>query len=564
MSASELSGNVYLYQRFSSQAQEGNSSLFRQGEAQREWLRNHPNCSVVELEGKPLIDSGLSAFSGKHLRSGSLGRLVAAIESKVVPKGSIILVEHFSRLSRMTITETGKLLDKIWDHDISIVTARDHTIYSPSMRDDVATRMRLIFEIDKAHSDSKWRSEKVKSSWVRRELNAKENKVAPKMRMPFWLNREGKLNEYADVVRDIFKLHADGLGQVLIERALRKKYGEIKPLKNVNPTKIIRIIQNPKCIGLVYNEKLYDAVVSNEIFYNAQRICEERLFKSVRADRKWPLHGMVKCGHCGSGMSIQQSAKTLPLLRCSRKQRSAGEYCDSPTTTFPYVIAYHFFHIYLEPIVLALLTNLQVNNKSKSKKVELQQQLKNLQRAYTSAEELYNELIVEGKDTKVPLRSMTSINEKITSISEELERLQAIDNKHSTLVSISRDLKNSLHEDSKKYNIELNKLGLKIVLKNKELLFGLDETDIVARLKYSHYDRKLRGYIYDFQGSSEFYANEYISGMVRTDDWTIDRLLNPRADLPLTPKKLASIVYEANLNEQAGLLFPIKRDYENQ
>lgn len=558
MSASELSGNVYLYQRFSSQAQEGNSSLFRQGEAQREWLRNHPNCSVVELEGKPLIDSGLSAFSGKHLSSGSLGRLVAAIESKVVPKGSIILVEHFSRLSRMTITETGKLLDKIWDHDISIVTARDHTIYSPSMRDDVATRMRLIFEIDKAHSDSKWRSEKVKSSWARRELNAKESKIAPRMRMPFWLNREGKLNEFADVVRDIFKLHADGLGQVLIERSLRQKYGEIKPLKNVNPTKIIRIIQNPKCIGLVYNEKLYDAVVSNEIFYNAQRICEERLFKSVRADRKWPLHGMVKCGHCGSGMSIQQSAKTLPLLRCSRKQRSAGEYCDSPTTTFPYVIAYHFFHIYLEPIVLALLTNLQVNNKSKSKKVELQQQLKNLQRAYTSAEELYNELIVEGKDTKVPLRSMTSINEKITSISEELERLQAIDNKHSTLVSISRDLKNSLHEDSKKYNIELNKLGLKIVLKNKELLFGLDETDIVARLKYSHYDRKLRGYIYDFQGSSEFYANEYISGMVRTDDWTIDRLLNPRADLPLTPKKLASIVYEANLNEEAGLLFPIK------
>ena len=555
MSASELSGNVYLYQRFSSQAQEGNSSLFRQREAQREWLRNHPNCNVVELEDKPLIDSGMSAFSGKHLRSGSLGRLVAAIESKVVPKGSIILVEHFSRISRMTITETGKLLDKIWDHDISIVTARDHTIYSPIMRDDVATRMRLIFEIDKAHSDSKWRSEKVKSSWVRRELNAKENKIAPKMRMPLWLNREGKLNEYADVVRDIFKLHSEGLGQVLIGRALRKKYGKIEPLKTVNPTKIIRIIQNPKCIGLVYNEKLYDPVVNDEIFYNAQRICEERLFKSVRADRKWPLHGMVKCGHCGSGMSIQQTGEALPLLRCSRKQRSAGENCDSPTTTFPYIIAYHFFHIYLEPVILSLMTDLQQNGKSEGEKLELSQKIQNLQKAYVSAKELYDEFLEGGKDTKIPLNTMSEIDVKIDKLDKKLLSFVADDRRRLSLKSISKEMQNLSDKDSKKYNIELNKLGLKIILKEKVLSFSIEDSDFLANLKYLKYDRKKKSYLYEFSTNSSLYNSDHIVGNVRTKDWSIQRLLHPKSDSLVAQGRIATLMGELDLYNSIGLSF---------
>lgn len=79
-----MSGNVYLYQRFSSSNQEGNSSLFRQGEAQKEWLARHPNCVVVELDDQPLINAGLSAYTGKHVEHGPLGRLVKAIESGLV------------------------------------------------------------------------------------------------------------------------------------------------------------------------------------------------------------------------------------------------------------------------------------------------------------------------------------------------------------------------------------------------------------------------------------------------------------------------------------------------
>lgn len=556
MSASELSGNVYLYQRFSSHTQEGNSSLFRQGEAQREWLRNHPSCNVVELEGKPLIDAGVSAFSGKHLSSGSLGKLVAAIESKVVPKGSIILVEHFSRLSRMTITETGKLLDKIWDHDISIVTARDQSVYSPSKRNDLATRMRLIVEIDKAHSDSKWRSEKVKSSYSQREYNAKKNKIAPKMRMPFWLDQKGKLNEYAEVVRDIFKLHAEGLGQVLIERALRKKYGKIKPLKNVNPTKIIRIIQNPKCIGLVYNEKLYESVVSDKDFYNAQRICKERLFTSVRPDRKWPLHGLVKCGHCGSGMSIQQSAESLPLLRCSRKQRSGGESCDAPTT-FPYVVAYHFFLVYVEPLILAKISNAKRSSTSHEQKTKLTYELKGLQIKLADLTEHYK----KTEKVSVTIFSlMDDLDAKINNIEIQLAKIQAEIEKNLNIAAISKEIVELSSTDPLKYNLELNRIGNKIILKDKELSFSLEGNDVIARFKYSQYDRKCKAYQCVFYGSKEYYRkSEYVTE-VRTSDWDIDRLMNPQKDRGSASEVAARTMYYLKLHSESGNLDILLKD----
>lgn len=556
MSNDKLSGNVYLYQRFSSQAQEGNSSLYRQGEAQREWLSNHPGCEVVELEGKPLIDAGVSAFSGKHLSSGSLGRLVAAIESKVVPKGSIILVEHFSRISRMAITETEKLLDKIWDHDISIVTARDQSIYSPKMRDDLTTRMRLILEIDKAHSDSKWRSEKVKSSWLRRENNAKENKIPPKMRMPFWLNREGGLNEFADVVRDIFKLHAQGLGQVLIERSLRKKYGEIKPLMNINPTKIIRIIQNPKCIGLVYNEKLYEAVVKDEVFYNAQRICKERLFTSVRPDRKWPLHGLVKCGHCGSGMSIQQSADSLPLLRCSRKQRSGGESCDAPTT-FPYIVAYHFFSVYVEPLILAKISDVKRSSTSHEQKAELKYKLKERQEKLADLKDHYK----NSEKVSVTIFSlMEELDAEINDIVNQLAEVQAEIERNLNLAAISNEIVELSYSDPLQYNLELNRIGNKIFLKNKELSFSLEENKVIAKFKFTQYDRKRKAYQCIFYGSKDYFKKSEFVTEVRTCDWDVDRLLNPHKDRDFSAKDAARTFYYSKLYSESSNLDILLQD----
>ncbi len=111
----------------------------------------------------------MSGWSGKHIEQGSLGKLLQAIEEGIVQPETLILVEHFSRLSRQNIDKTEELLRKIWQHGITIVTIRDNGLYPPSTINDMPLRIRLIVEIEQAFKESEWRSAKVKGSYVKRE-----------------------------------------------------------------------------------------------------------------------------------------------------------------------------------------------------------------------------------------------------------------------------------------------------------------------------------------------------------------------------------------------------------
>lgn len=560
MDTYNISGNVYLYQRFSSAKQEGNSSLFRQGEAQRDWLSRHPHCVVVELDEQPLIDSGVSAFTGQHLETGSLGRLVRAIEAGLVERGSIILVEHFSRLSRMDIDQSEDLIKKIWKHGISIVTARGNGYYPPESVNDTKSRIALIIEIEKAHEESVWRSKKVKGSWQRREKLAKEHKVPPKMRMPFWLNGDGTLNDFAPVVRDIFKLHALGKGQVLIERELRERYGDIKPLLNVNPTKIIRILKSEKCIGRVYGEKLFEAAVDDDTFYNAQRIHAGKLFTSVREDRKWPLHGMVKCGHCGSGMSIQQTNGSFPLLRCSKKQRSGGMYCSS-STTFPYVVAYHFFIHYVEPVMLAMMTDNQRLKSSELECVKVKQKIAKLRVALAEAHSQYKLRIEAGKSASATLAVMDDLHADIELLELQVRDTQGKISAQKSLKSISKEIYALSIYNPSEYNLELNKTGFKILLKDRILTFySPDSKKVIASLHYVSYDRNRMSYIYSFKGVRDLYNVELFNGEVRTKDWTVEKLLNPREERELVPTDFAAMIHSMKIQADSGTSFIFNSD----
>jgi hypothetical protein len=599
MDNENLSENVYLYQRFSSSKQEGNSSLYRQTEAQNAWLIRHPKCKVVTLDDEPLIDAGISAYTGKNVKEGSLGRLVQAIESGVIDKGSIILVEHFSRLSRMDIDNTEELVRRIWKHGISIVTARGNNYYPPEAVNDSRSRIGLILEIEAAHADSKWRSEKVKSSWERREVDAKEKGITPRMRMPFWLDKMGKLNEFSPVVEDIFALHAQGLGQVLIERAIREKYfDKLKgradnPLKNINPTKIIRIIKNEKCMGLVYGKKLYDHVVSDDIFYTAQRICRERLYTSVRPNRKWPLHGIVKCGSCGSGMSIQQTNGSLPLLRCSRKQRSGGEHCSS-STTFPYVVAHHFFNIYVEPIILATLSDNQRHIVIETKIVEINHKLTKVKASLAEAQEVYERRKNLGKSIASTLNILDDLQDEFDTLSQEKVSLERKVSAQKTMASISKSILELSNSSVQEYNLELNKAGFKIKLEDNALSFSIDNESTIASLKYLKYDRKKKAYLYSFNGDTKYFNKQLyspiifaphgdieelehlkstsdvlpnadpdilsVSGEIRSEDWTVDRLLKPKHYSLEGNKFIATAMQELITHSHCGTSYKLSDD----
>ncbi len=547
---------AYLYQRVSSEAQRDNSSLFRQSEAQQAWLAMHPD---VEFE-KKLVDDGYSGFKGENLVFGELGVFVDEIEKGLIEKGSILLLEQFSRLTRLSISKTKDLLHKIWQGGVTIVTITDNQEYPPESADDFGKWMRLLIEIESAHKDSEWRSKKVKASWSRREALAKEKKIAPRMRMPFWLDKNGKLNDFSPVVVDIFRLHALGLGQVIIERELRKKYGDIKPLKNINPTKIIRILQNEKCVGKVYGEKLYDEVVDEETFYSAQRIHQQRLYTSVREDRKWPLHGMVKCGHCGSGMSIQQSKNQLPLLRCSKKQRSGGEYCQT-STTFPYVIAYHFFMMHVEPVMLAMMTDMKRLKAAEIDRLKILQEINKLKNVYGDVDDYYKERVKEGKSVLASMRKLDDLHEEIAALEKRLLEIQGQINSQKSLAGISNVIYELSVVDPLAYNLELNKTGLKIHLKDKQLFFYDPDTDeVIASLHYVRYDRSRFAYVYSFNGTKKYYSSETYTGEVRSQDWDTEKLLHPRRSTPPTSGDITTLFHNLVLSEKSGTFFTLLSD----
>ncbi len=65
------------------------------------WLVPMPMSIGLELDDKfTYKDLGVSAYDRSNLERGALGLFLEAVEAGKVPKGSILLVEAFDRLTR--------------------------------------------------------------------------------------------------------------------------------------------------------------------------------------------------------------------------------------------------------------------------------------------------------------------------------------------------------------------------------------------------------------------------------------------------------------------------------
>ncbi|WJE02884.1 recombinase family protein [Vibrio parahaemolyticus] len=488
------------YQRFSSDRQRNNSSLDRQSDAIKSWLRQHPNVVLID----EYVDEAMSGWNGKHLEKGSLGKLLQAIEDGIVKKDTIILVEHFSRLSRQNIDKTEELLRRIWEHGITIATIRDNGLYPPSTINNMALRIRLIVEIEQAFKESEWRSAKVKGSYIKREKEAKRG-VTPKMRRPFWLDKSGKLNEYNVVIKDIFDWYMEGLGQQRIIVRLKEKYPNAKPVQSLNPSTVMRWLQHDVVRGYWRGNKVYDAVVDDELFYNVQAVHKGRLYENVKPDRNWPLSGLMQCGICGGGMSIQKTKNTLPIIRCSTKQRDRS--CKR-VKTLPYFIAHTYMFSYVKKYALRKYTKSTTSNEYQNKIIQIEYELSKMIPQLEEEKNHYNEAKKEGKNTRLLREIMVETDDKIFELEKELEQLkQAFNNQNDYAISKKAV---ELVFTPRNFNIEMHKLGFRIVIGEDELsVVGLEEKP--PKMKYLGYSRKTKTYDYEMLGMKHSWPTSSIT-----------------------------------------------------
>lgn len=316
---------AYSYIRFSSARQMRGDSLRRQIELSEQYAKEHG----LELDqNSNLRDLGLSAFDGSNVERGALGAFLAAIEAGQIPQGSYLLVESLDRLSREQLIDALTMFLNIIRRGIVIVTLADRMVYEhKSMGENFAPLLISITIMARAHEESLTKSRRTRAAWSNKIKNAKDKKLTA--RCPAWMRisadskRFDLIPERAEIVKEIIRLSQSGLGQWSISHRINAR-GEPnwsgKPV-GWHVSYISKILNSPALYGefqpqMSVDGKLqphgdpipdyFPALITRDEFLALRSKRKLREFAKARKGNNVPnlLSGLVKCGYCGSTMSL--------------------------------------------------------------------------------------------------------------------------------------------------------------------------------------------------------------------------------------------------------------------
>ncbi|MBH3366830.1 recombinase family protein [Pseudomonas carnis] len=339
------------YIRFSSTKQGTGSSVERQEAMLGAWLKRHPEYVLSSIK---YADYGKSGFKGEHLENG-FGKLQAAIDFGVIPKGSVVLVEALDRAGRLPPLEMIAVLTRILSAGVHIVTLDDEVMYTEESVNGPHLFL-LAAKIQQANTYSENLSRRVTASYKSREVKAKAGK-AIKRSVPMWLNSDGTLNlEVAPYMKQAFEDAAVGIG----ERRILRRLCEVSPVFNgITSTTLKRWMRNKTAIGywpamvdkygnLVRDSEgnavrddipnVYPPVVDADLFYRVQSVFNAR--KKFAAPTSNFLTGLVRCSECGSNYNKQISSRNpgiMDTMKCGQQNRENGKKCEN-VTSIPIVV----------------------------------------------------------------------------------------------------------------------------------------------------------------------------------------------------------------------------------
>jgi DNA invertase Pin-like site-specific DNA recombinase len=359
----KLTGNAYSYIRFSSERQQLGDSLRRQLKLAEDFAARHN----LNLDTHTYRDLGVSAFKGKNAIEGKLGTFIKAVDDGVIKKGSILLVESLDRISRAQVDEAIILFLSIIHRGIKIVTLADQQIYS-SERLNQDKGMSLIISLSymmRAHEESAMKSSRIKAVWSGRVENWKPGTLLP-FKAPTWLRKnEAKtgfdiIPEKAEIVERIYKMAADGFGQIKIVNALvEDKVPTMESAKFWTQGVVGAILRNPAVMGTFSQgktgadeiENYYPAIVPKDMWLRVQdAIKNRRRIGGTKSNKVSNLFsGVSFCLYCGGRTRyVPTGDGTKSYVHCLFSYSGKG----CPARPFPYKAA--------ETAVLDRLMNAQL------------------------------------------------------------------------------------------------------------------------------------------------------------------------------------------------------------
>ena len=344
---------AYPYIRFSSDKQKDGLSIQRQTEAIEAYLVANPHLTVDKSLN--LEDLGKSGYAGRHVqKGGALFLFLEKIKSGEIEKGSVLIIEHFNRLSRLKLNKAMDLFNEILRHGIDIAVLDEKQVFTAESISSI-DYIKAVLKFDFAHEESKEKSKKGKDNWrfKKEALRNAENPQLERLKftrtLPLWLEKTEKeivINDKKlQAIQLIFRLCIENNGYMriathlntnninrldgsdgpwtldIVKRLLfnRALLGEYQPRKTVDIEGRARPIYVPNEEEPIKN--VYPAVIDEDTFNAAHNGLKTRKNKGGgrRADMPNLFVKLLKCEECGGSIKYQKhhnGYKQYNYLKC--------------------------------------------------------------------------------------------------------------------------------------------------------------------------------------------------------------------------------------------------------
>lgn len=402
------------YIRFSSARQTGGSSTERQRQMVTTWHNAHPEYIRSDLT---FADLGKSGYHGEHLHDESgFAKLLAAVEAGAIKAGDVVLCEAIDRTGRLhPLKMLNEVITPILAAGVNIITLDDNVTYTFESAASGHLFL-LIAKIQAAHNYSKQLSERTKASYaIRREQAKATGKV--KRHTPVWLTSDGEVIEHVAVhVRQAFELYVSGVGKTAIANRLRAS--GVDELKTCSGPTIEGWLRNKVAIGYWNDVKVYEPVVSDELFMLSQQRKKAVATKPRERTSKHLLVGLVKCGICGGNYIIHHKDGQPNNMRCSTHHRLKAAGCTN-ATTIPVQVVQHVYRLTAAAFNLKAMSALRLSDRDKeiltltSRIEDITATINRLvdRLAVMDVPEIENKIIALGSDRKELERSLHALQQ---------------------------------------------------------------------------------------------------------------------------------------------------------
>ena len=298
---------AYSYARMSTKAQLKGHSRERQLDRSRKYAELH-NLDLVE--DFRLEDIGVSAFRGKNISVGALGRFLRAVEAGDIADGSYLLVELLDRISRLEVRQSLAVLLSIVNAGVKLVTlAEDEQfLYSKETTDEFQL-LRSIMVLSRSYEEGRMKSNRLRKRWQKKRDEAGRIKLTKWC--PGWLRLADEfhyeaLPDRAAIVRSIFEDCAAGLGIYTITRRLNE--AGVPPFESLRDagtgwysSYVARILNNRAVLGEFQSHRrdengkpvpdgpihynYFPAIFEEELFYRASHARVQRNLRTGNGER---------------------------------------------------------------------------------------------------------------------------------------------------------------------------------------------------------------------------------------------------------------------------------------